>query len=210
MVHSFRVLSTGRRIRVIGAAMTMWTVAFAQSVQAELVSATDLGFTVTSSVNVPMPPPAAWSALSDVGRWWDPEHTYSGDARNLSLQPFVGGCFCERWGMYNGVEHMSVINARPPKSLRLSGALGPLQELAVAGVLTWDIESAGGGSKISVTYTVGGYSSQSLTALAPLVDSVLTLQMQRLGRFISTGNPDDPKSDAKNPVRGDAKGDARK
>lgn len=164
---------------------------------AEVVRASDAGFTVSHSVTVPMPPPAAWSALADVGRWWDPEHTYSGDSRNLSLQPYVGGCFCERWGMYNGVEHLSVIHARPPKALRLRGGLGPLQDLAVNAVLTWTIDAAGGGSKIGMTYTVGGYSEQSLAAMAPLVDSVLVIQMQRLGRFISTGSPDDPKAPAK-------------
>jgi uncharacterized protein YndB with AHSA1/START domain len=168
---------------------------------AEVTRSSDAGFTITHSVNVPMPPPAAWSALADIGRWWDPEHTYSGDSRNLSLQPYVGGCFCERWGMYNGVQHMTVVSARPPKSLRLSGGLGPLQELAVNGVLTWTIDAAGGGSKIGLTYTVGGYSEQSLSAMAPLVDSVLVIQMQRLGRFISTGNPEDLKTGAKSETK---------
>jgi hypothetical protein len=191
-MSSFQLLPAGRWL-CFAVSMLMG----GASVQAEVTRATDGGFTLAHSVNVSMPPPAAWSALSDVGRWWDPEHTYSGDGRNLTLQPFVGGCFCERWGMYNGVQHMSVINARPPKSLRLSGALGPLQELAVTGILTWDIEPAGGGSKISMTYTVGGFSVQSLSALAPLVDSVMVLQMQRLGRFISTGTPESGKSDVK-------------
>ena len=186
MLHSSRI-----RLPFL---LTLW---FAIAAQAEVVKSTDLGFTVSHSVNVPMPPPAAWSALSDVGRWWDPEHTFSGDARNLTLQPYVGGCLCERWGMYNGVEHLAVINARPPKTLRLRGGLGPLQDLAVTGVMTWTIEAAGGGSRISLVYTVGGYSDQPLPALAPLVDSVLGVQIQRLGRFVSTGNADDAKGDSK-------------
>jgi len=167
------------------------------AVQAEVVRSSEVGFTVSQSVNVPMPPPAAWSALSEVGRWWDPVHTYSGDSRNMTLEPFVGGCFCEKLGMYAGVLHMTVIFAQPPKTLRLSGALGPLQQFAVNGSMTWTIEAAGGGSKISMSYTASGYADRPLSEWAPLVDSVLVTQMQRLGRFISTGNPADPKADAK-------------
>lgn len=173
------------------AALLLWCGAAAK---AEVVRSSESGFTVSHSVNVPMPPPAAWSALSDMGRWWDSEHTYSGDApRNMSLEPFVGGCMCEKLGMYAGIEHMRVIYAQPPKTLRLSGALGPLQEFAVTGALTWTIEAAGGGSKITMTYTAGGYTDRPMADWAPVVDSVLVTQVNRLGRFISTGNPAEPK-----------------
>lgn len=170
---------------------------YGPSVQAEVVRSTESGFSVTQSVNVTMPPPAAWSALTDIGRWWDPEHSYSGDARNLTLEPFVGGCFCEKLGMYAGVQHLRVIYAQPPKMLRLAGALGPLQEFAVTGSMTWTIEVASGGSRITVTYIAGGYADRPLSQWAPLVDSVLMTQVQRLGKFISTGSPTDVKTDAK-------------
>ena len=166
--------------------------------RAEVVRSSESGFMISQSINVPMPPPAAWSALSEVGRWWDPEHTYSGDSHNLNLEPFVGGCFCEKLGMYAGVQHMTVIYAQPPKTLRLAGALGPLQEFAITGSMTWSIEVAGGGSKITLNYTASGYADRPLSEWAPLVDSVLTTQLHRLGRFIATGNPVD-----KNEVKGD-------
>jgi len=171
--------------------------AAAAPLHGEVVRSSDVGFTVTHSANVPMPPPAAWSALSEVGRWWDPEHTYSGDARNLSMEPFTGGCLCEKLGMYAGVVHMTVVFAQPPKTLRLSGALGPLQEFAVTGSMTWTIEAAGGGSKITMSYTAGGYADRPLSEWAPLVDSVLAIQVQRLARFIATGNPAESKGDSK-------------
>jgi hypothetical protein len=72
-----------------------------------------------------------------------------------------------------------------------------LQEFAVTGSLTWTIEVAGGGSRIMLSYTAGGYADRPLSQWAPLVDSVLATQIQRLGRFISTGNPADPKADGK-------------
>jgi hypothetical protein len=178
----------------IAACLTMASSALAH---AEVVRSSESGFTVTQTINVPMPPPAAWSALSDIGRWWDPEHSYSGDARNMTLDPFVGGCFCEKLGMYAAVQHMRVIHAQPPKLLRLSGALGPLQEFAVTGTLTWIIEVAGGGSRITMNYTAGGYADRPLTEWAPLVDSVLATQVQRLGRFIATGNSAETKGEGK-------------
>ena len=49
-----------------------------------------------------------WAALADIGKWWDPEHTYSGDSRNLTLEPFVRGCFCEKLSLYAGIEHATV------------------------------------------------------------------------------------------------------
>jgi len=179
--------------RLLGSVFSCLTILSSPIASAEVVKSSDAGFTVTQSVNVTMPPPAAWSALSDIGRWWDPEHSFSGDARNMTLDPFVGGCFCEKLGRYAGVQHMRVIYAQPPKMLRLSGALGPLQEFAVTGSLTWTIEVAGGGSRILMTYTAGGFADRPLSQWAPLVDSVLATQIQRLGKFISTGNPADAK-----------------
>jgi hypothetical protein len=165
--------------------------------RAEVLRSSELGFTLKHQAEVTLPPPAAWAALSDIGRWWDGEHSYSGDARNLSLDPRVGGCFCEKLGMYAGVQHLTVVHAQPPKMLRLSGVIGPLQEFAVNGSLTWQIEVGGGGSRITATYTVGGYADRSMAEWAPLMDSVLAAQIARLARFINTGNPDTTKPPGK-------------
>jgi hypothetical protein len=200
------------RVASLTLVLATFSAAFSPAARAEVTRSSDVGFTVTHSVNVPLPPPAAWGALADIGRWWDPEHTYSGDARNMTLDPFVGGCFCEKLGMYASAQHMSVIFAQPPKMLRMSGALGPLQEFAVSGSLTWSIEVAGGGSRINVSYTAGGYADRPLGEWAPLVDSVLATQVQRLGRFVSSGNPAEQKSESAKPetARPEAKPEAPK
>jgi hypothetical protein len=114
--------------------------ACAAPARAEIVSAGPSGFNLRHVAEVPNPAPVVWAALADIGKWWDPEHTYSGDSRNLTLEPFVRGCFCEKLSLYAGIEHASVIYALPAKTLRLSGALGPLQEFGVSGVMTWNIE----------------------------------------------------------------------
>ena len=165
---------------------------------AEIVSAAPNGFRlrqVTEAIGVP--PTTVWAALSDIGKWWDPEHTFSGDARNLSLDPVARGCFCEKLSLYAGIEHAHVIYAQPAKTLRLVGALGPLQEFGVTGSLTWQIEAAGGGSRITLTYNVGGFADRPLSDWAPVVDEVLGVQAKRLARFAATGNPAEPVAESK-------------
>lgn len=158
--------------------------------KADIASSSANGFSVKHVVEAAgVPPATAWAGLTDVGRWWDPEHTYSGDARNLNVDPVPGGCFCEKLGMYAGVKHAEVVFAQPPKTLRFSGALGPLQEFGVNGSMTWSIEAAGGGSRITMIYNVGGAADRPLSDWAPIVDEVLGVQVKRLGRFLVTGHP---------------------
>lgn len=166
----------------------------APGAHAEIVSAAPAGFSVRQVAETPgVPPPTVWAALADVARWWDPDHTYSGDARNLSLEPVVRGCFCEKLGLYAGIEHAHVVYAMPAKTLRLVGALGPLQEAAVNGSMTWQIDPAGGGSRITLTYNVGGYADRPLADWAPIVDEMLGAQVKRLARYLTAGNPAEPK-----------------
>lgn len=171
---------------------------FAPAARAEIISAAPAGFSLRHVAEAPgVAPPTVWAALSDVGKWWDPEHTYSGDARNLSLDPVVQGCFCEKLSLYSALEHARVVYAQPAKMLRMVGALGPLQEFGVAGSMTWQIEAAGGGSRITVTYNVGGFADRPLADWAPIVDEVLGVQVKRLGRFLVTGNPAAAKVESK-------------
>lgn len=164
--------------------------AMAPATRAEIVNAAPNGFNLKHVVEATgVPPPTVWAALSDIGKWWDPEHTYSGDSRNLSLDPVPRGCFCEKLSLYAGIEHAHVVYAQPAKTLRLVGALGPLQEFGVSGALTWQIEAAGGGSRITVTYSAGGYADRPLSDWAPIVDEVVGNQAKRLARFVVTGNP---------------------
>ncbi|HKU13910.1 MAG TPA: SRPBCC family protein [Steroidobacteraceae bacterium] len=189
------------RLHFIVTVMVVSSVALAGAApaHAEIVNAGPGGFNLRHTAEVPNAAPVVWAALTDVGKWWDPEHTYSGDARNLTLEPTVRGCFCEKLSLYAGIEHATVIYAQPAKTLRLSGALGPLQEFGVSGVMTWSIEPAGGGSRITLTYSVGGFADRPLADWAPLVDEVLGGQLKRLARYVSQGNPEPPKADPSKP-----------
>ena len=156
---------------------------FAAAATGEVVDTSASGFTLKTTVAVAAPAERVYRALIDVGAWWSSDHTYTGDAKNMSIAPVPGGCFCERLPGGGGVEHGRVVNVMPGSLLRLDGALGPLQELGVTGRMTWQIAASQGNdqaSTITMTYVVGGYASGGLEKLAPLVDQVLAQQVQFL------------------------------
>lgn len=172
------------------AVLAVWSA----GIRAEIVNAGPNGFSIRHVAETSnAAPPLVWAALADVAKWWDSEHTYSGDARNLTLDPLVRGCFCEKLGLYAGIEHANVVYSQPAKTLRLSGALGPLQEFGVNGSMTWQIDPSAGGSRITLTYNVGGYADRPLSEWATIVDEVLGSQLQRLARFVASGNPEPPR-----------------
>ena len=158
------------------------------TVSAQVVDADTGGFLVRNEALVAAGPDATWRALLAVGQWWDPEHTYSGDAGNMSIDAAVGGCFCERIGP-GGVKHGEVIYLAPGKTLRLSSALGPLQPDGVSGSLTFSLQLEGVQTRVVENYSVGGYRQGGVGELAAAVDAVLGHQLQRLKRFIETGTP---------------------
>jgi hypothetical protein len=158
--------------------------------RAEVVDASSGGFTVRTTADVSAVPRAAYLGLVVwIGSWWDPSHTYSGDARNLSIDPRAGGCWCEKLPNNGGVEHMRIVWLDPEKTVRLAGTLGPLQALAATGVMTWTFMPGSAGTRIELTYTAGGYVTGGFEPLAKPVDQVLAAQVQRLKRFLETGKP---------------------
>jgi uncharacterized protein YndB with AHSA1/START domain len=148
-------------------------------------------FFLTYSTTVAAPTSTAYADLVQVSRWWDGEDTYSGKAANLSIKPEAGGCFCEKW-KDGSAEHGRVLMAIPGKVLRIETALGPLQERALYGVLTFWLNNADSTTTLTVEYRVNGAAASALDQLAPSVDTVLGAQVDRLRRFIATGNPEAP------------------
>lgn len=160
--------------------------------RADVASAAPSGFMLQAEAASTASPDQAWRALTRIDRWWNDTHTYSGDARRLSLDPRAGGCWCERWEG-NSVEHarvLTVFNHQGVRTLRLEGALGPLQEMGVSAILTFTVRpDSQTGSVIAMTYRVSGDPSLDLAAIAPPVDAVLMEQFSRLIRFSSHGSP---------------------
>jgi hypothetical protein len=160
---------------------------------AELVRANDDGFVSRHEIVVEANPKAVWLALISPAGWWQSEHTWSGDAANLTLTPQAGGCFCEtipevdepgRFTLQGSVEHMRVIHAYPEQALRMQGALGPLQSEPVIGVLTIAISKVEQGTRIVWEYNVGGPMRYEVPVIAKAVDGVMGLQVAALGKLL--------------------------
>lgn len=148
------------------------------------------GFSVKHEVTIAAAPGKVYTAsIKQVGKWWNPEHTFTGDSKNLSIDARPGGCFCETFPKGGGIEHMRVIYVSPGKVLRMSGALGPLQETGVVGSFTWTLAPEGDGTKVTWTYAVGGFMDGGFGAVTPAVEHVLGEQLERLKSFAETGKP---------------------
>jgi uncharacterized protein YndB with AHSA1/START domain len=161
------------------------------SAHAEVLETRENGFVIEAAVLAEATPVAVYRKLVKVAGWWDPAHTWSGSARNLQLSPQAGGCFCEKLADGGSVQHGRVIFAQPGKLLRLEAALGPLQDMAVTGVLSFKLAPDGAGTRIKMTYRVAGVLSMDSAKLAPLVDQVMGIQLGRLRSF-AAGAPAGP------------------
>ena len=164
----------------------------AGTAQAEVVSSAPNGFEVRSVRVVKGTPEQAWDAIAHIGAWWDPAHSYSGKAENLSLALETGACFCEAipagTKAGNGgataapgmVIHGRVMMAMPYQAVTLDPALGPILDEGATGRLRWSLRAVEGGTEITQTYVVGGYIRGGADKIAPIVDMVLGQALQRL------------------------------
>jgi uncharacterized protein YndB with AHSA1/START domain len=158
---------------------------------AEVTGSGPLGFVSRHEVVVEASPKEVWLALIAPAGWWTSDHTWSGDAANLTLTPQAGGCFCEkipevdepgRFTLEGSVEHMRVIQAYPEVALRMQGALGPLQSEPVTGVLTIAISKTEGGTRIVWEYNVGGAMRYEVPVISRAVDAVMGIQLASLAK----------------------------
>ena len=158
---------------------------------AEVKSQSEAGFVVGHSAEVLAKPEDVWKRLLVPKDWWNPAHSWSGKTDGFYIDAQAGGCFCELLQdkatdgsvkPRGSVEHMRVLFTDPGKVLRMSGALGPLQSEAMQGTLTVAMEPLkdGAGTKISLSYVVGGYMRYKVADIAPAVDAMLGDQFQRM------------------------------
>lgn len=158
---------------------------------AEVKASGDNGFSVVHIAEVDAKPEVIWARLISPKDYWSKAHSWSGRSDGFSLDPKIGGCFCEaireeqpdgKLKTIGNVEHMRVIFSQPGKVLRLQGALGPLQSEAMLGTLTVAIEPVEDNEKIklSFSYVVGGYMRYKTSEIAPAVDKVIGEQFKNL------------------------------
>lgn len=152
---------------------------------------------------VAAPPARVWSSLLAVSKWWGDAYTFSGQAGKLELTASAGGCLCERWDG-SSAAHARVLAVIPERLLRLEGALGPLQEFPLRGVLDiWLKYAEDGSSTLDLEYRIGGTSGSSLDVIATDIDAQLRDQAARLARYVETGSaelPAEPEKEGAEPT----------
>ncbi|MDH4383820.1 MAG: ATPase [Caulobacter sp.] len=170
------------RLRYGIAALAMAMAGFGQA-QAEVVSTTEGRLLIRNVAVISAPPSTVYEKLGQIGSWWESSHTYSGKASNMTIRLEPGGCFCEALAG-GGVKHGEVVLAIPGQTLRILGALGPLQDLGAAAALTFQLKALPDGTtEVTQTYQVGGLDSATFK-IAPIIDRVLAAQLKGLERSI--------------------------
>jgi uncharacterized protein YndB with AHSA1/START domain len=160
--------------------------ALAPTARAEVKSISPGHFEVESKAVVAAPPVKVYEMLGRIGEWWNKDHSYSGDAANMSLELEAGGCFCEKVPKDGAtIEHMRIVYAQPGTMLRAQGGLGPLQAEAVSGTLTWSMRAVPGGTEITQNYIVSGHVRGGMAALAAPVDGVMAEQLSGLQKRLA-------------------------
>jgi uncharacterized protein YndB with AHSA1/START domain len=143
------------------------------------------GFTVRETVTIAASPDEVYRRiLHNVGDWWSSDHTYSGDAHNLSIEEKPMGCFCEKLPNGGSVRHMEVVYLAPGKVIGMNGALGPLGSLAATGSMQIQLTAAGSGTNVVVNCAVAGYLPKGMNTWAAPVDGVLNEQFTRLKAYV--------------------------
>lgn len=188
---------------------------------AEVTAQSDHGFVVKHDVSVSVDPDASFAMLRTPAKWWDKDHSWTGNAENLYMDAQAGGCFCElipnaattesgapQRTLRGSVQHMQIVYVDPGNMLRLSGALGPLQGEAVTGTMTVTLKPIKGGTKLTFEYVVGGFMRMAVPEIASGVDTVIGAQASRfamaLGPLVGAGDAaDDPEPKAE-PAMDDA------
>lgn len=156
----------------------------ASPASAEVVERSADHFVLRHAVALEASPADFIDALEHIGQWWSPAHTYSGDARNLSLALDVGTCFCEAMPDGSAFDHGGVYEYDPATGVVIDAALGPLRGKTTLSNLTFGWTGANRGTELVMSYVVRG---EGVGAFADAVDSVMVEQFQRMVRFIEYG-----------------------
>ncbi|NWH08980.1 MAG: ATPase [Alphaproteobacteria bacterium] len=151
----------------------------AAGAEAKITAQSQSGFSVAYEGTVPLSPAEAYVQFLDIGAWWSDDHTFSGKAENFTLEPVPGGCWCETLPHGGFVRHMDVIHAEPGSLIVLEGGLGPLHFMGVTGTMMATFTPEGAGTKITLTYSAGGFDPDGFAKWPAAVDGVIGAQFKR-------------------------------
>lgn len=162
-------------LKVVGISVAL----FCTNASAKIVSEDLNNFDLRYEVKVNASLEKLTATFENVGTWWHPDHTFSGDSKNMSFDK-KSLCFCESLENGGFVRHLDWVFYQPGQKARFVGGLGPLQTLPVDGVLTFYFKSESKGeSRLTVTYRVSS-SGDRLKGWPKAVHQVLGEQVGRL------------------------------
>ncbi len=167
--------------------LVMSAVVFCQApVDAEVLGSAANGFQIAIKIEISGSRQQVYDGfVENVGQWWDAGHTYSGDSNNLYIEAEEKGWFGEHLPDGGFVQHLRVVFVQPGEAIRLTGGLGPLQEMGVDGALTIRLkQTAENQTELTLIYSVSGFDPNGLDRIASPVDQVLSGQMLRLKSFV--------------------------
>lgn len=173
--------------------LTLLLMAGVTCIRAEVADSAASGFTYKTMLTLQAPPETVYQRLLSIANWWSSDHTFSGDAHNLSIEAKPMGCWCEKLPNGGGVRHMQVVRVMPGKMLVMTGGLGPLQAMAATGSMSFQLSPADGGTKLEIMYAVTGYAPGGLNSLSGPVDQVLNEQFKRFRSYVETGSAEGKK-----------------
>ena len=168
------------------AALAVVLLVMAASGQSEILEQDSAGFISAHELTIGASPDQVFKALDEVSEWWDPAHTYGGDASQLELGE-LGLCECLDRNCESVVCHMQFAARIQDRTVVLTGGLGPLLRLGATGTMSFDLEPVENGARLTYRYVVNGRGSG---ALAEPVDRVQLGQLERLKRYVETGSPE--------------------
>ena len=102
---------------------------------AEVVSRGEDTFTLKFSARTEYGPGRIVRSLEGLPNWWDPAHTYTGDAANLSLDLRPGGCWCEKLADGTDFDHGRTVSVTIGEIL-FHAPFGPLRGAATRAAWT--------------------------------------------------------------------------
>ncbi|MGF1543841.1 MAG: SRPBCC domain-containing protein [Parvularculaceae bacterium] len=155
----------------IGLAAATIAVGLTSAAGAEVLGGVRSYYKIRHEATSELAPDAMWARLVEPAEWWSDDHTYSGDADNLSLDLRAGGLWLEKWDG-GSVAHGEVLYVKEGEVLRLSAPFGPLQGMAVNTVWTITVSPEGEGSKVVFEEIANGGPASNLQKIVTDVDKV--------------------------------------
>lgn len=159
------------------------TAALAAPAQAQIVARSSDGFALQYAEGVQVATMDLPGSLAAIARWWSDDHTYSGEAANLSLVVEPGGCWCEALPDGEIFRHARVISVKDDEVV-LDAPLGPLNGQATKATLTVVLTMTERGPLPLWTFEVEG---PGTGAFAEGVDAVMSEAYASWVAYLASG-----------------------